>query len=232
MTVTAWMPPVLQSGLARGPSPTETLAAFGVAWSLTTILTGPLQMLHHAPLVYVSQINDPLMPKVRRFCLGVGLVVCLAMLGVAWTPLGPWLVGSVLSIPPDIVPAALNTLAALSFFPLIASWRESYWGVLMRQRRTSIIGVARLANLILVFVVVLLAFGPLKGVLVLHPAVVGALIFTLGEAMEAIAVWRQAIQQPGISSPGRLLAQHSPAKRGRDKSGPPPSAQGAARHRR
>lgn len=196
MTVTACLPPVIQSGLARGISPTETLAAFGVAWSVTTLLTGPLQMLHHAPLTYLKGMNDPLMRKVRRFCLGVGMAISASILAVAWTAIGPWLFGAVLGIPVGVIPIALQTCAALAFFPIIASWRESYWGVLMKEQRTSVIGIAKVANLTTVFVAVLLLFGPLQGTLPLHPSVVGAFAFNLGESVEAITVWRHAHDKP------------------------------------
>lgn len=197
MAITAWMPPVIQGGLARGPSPTETLAAFGVAWGLKTILTGPLQMLHQAPLVFVSGLDDPRLIKVRRFCLGIGVIMTAAMLAVSYTAIGPWLVGSLLGIPPSVTPIALQTCAALATFPIIATWRESYWGVLMREKRTGIIGTAKVANLGAVFAAVILVFGPLQGLLVvIHPSVAGALIFALGEALEAIVVWRHAHRPP------------------------------------
>ncbi len=196
MAISAWMPPVVQGGLARGPSPTETLAAFGVALGLKTILTGPLQMLHQAPLVFVSGLDDPRLVTVRRFCLSVGVVMTVALLAVSYTAIGPWLVGSLLGIPPSITPIVLQTNAAFATFPIIATWRESYWGVLMREKRTGIIGSAKAANLGAVFATVVLLFGPLQSFLIIHPSVAGALIFTLGEAIEAIVVWRHAQRRP------------------------------------
>lgn len=195
MSVTAGLMPVLQAGLARGPAPTETLAAFGVAWSLRTVLAGPLQMLHHVPLAYVTGLADPRLRTVRRFCYAVGAAVSATLLGLAWTPAGPWLVGTVLGIPPSLVPLVLATCAAFALFPLITAWRESYWGVLMREQRTAIIGAAKVANLIAVVLAVALLFGPLRDLLPVPGAVAGALAVTCGELVESLLVWRRAVHR-------------------------------------
>lgn len=124
------------------------------------------------------------------------MAMSASILTVSWTPVGPWLFGTVLGIPPGVVPIALRTCAALALFPVIASWRESYWGVLMKEQRTSVIGMAKVANLTTVFTVVLLLFGPLQGAVPFYPSVIGALAFTLGESVEAITVWWHAHYRP------------------------------------
>lgn len=196
MSITALIPPVIQAGIARSFSPIEALAAFGVAFSIRTVLSGPLQVLHHSALVYVQGLNDPRFVTVRRFCLAVGGALSTAFLIVSFTKAGPWLVGTVLGVQEDLQKVVLDTCAVFSFFPIIAAWREAYWGVLLSERRTAMIGGAKVANLTTVVAAAALGFGPLQNSVSIHSAVIGAFAFTLGEAVEAIVVRYHAAQKP------------------------------------
>ncbi len=207
MSLMAWIQPMIQSGLARSISPTRSLAAYGVAWGVVLVITGPISLLHQCSLVYTQGTDDPNWPRVKRFSLIVGAVVAALTFAVAVTPVGYWLLHRVIAAPAPIAQAALPTLAAFSLFPLIRAWRETYWGVLMHQRSTSMIGGAKVANLLAVGGVLLLAFGPIQAGLLVPPAVVAALAYTLGEGIESIVIWRYAVDR--TTQPRKLAAKCS-----------------------
>lgn len=186
MTLSAALQPVIQGGLARAEAPTQTLAAYGVAWGLVVILSGPLRSLHQAALVFTSDFADPNWPKVRRFCLAVGVATSSALLGLTATPLGAWLLGTLMAVPESIVDLTASTLSAFALYPLVQAVREGYWGVMMRRRSTGMIAAAKIGNLLAVLAAVLLGLGPLKPDL--PPPVLGAVAFTVGEGIETAII--------------------------------------------
>ena len=190
MMLTAALQPVIQGGLARSGSPTQALAAYGVAWGLVVVLTGPLRSLHQAALVFAGDFTDPAWPKVRRFCVAVGAATSAAILGIAATPLGRWVLSDLMAVPPSIRELTAATLAAFGLYPLVQAVREGYWGVMMRRRSTAMIAAAKTGNLLAAWAFVALAFGPLRQVAA--PPVLGAVAFTLGEAIETAIIYARA----------------------------------------
>lgn len=206
VALSAWLQPLVQGGLARGSAPTASLAAFGVAWGLTYLIIGPVTMLHQCTLLYTDGREDPNWRRVMRFCLGVGAVAGGAVLLVALTAPGHDLLRRAIGVPEPVVRLVLPTMVAFASWPVVRAWREAYWGLLMRERRTSIIGVAKVANLVAVALALLLALGPLRLSVVVPPPAVGALAYAFGELVESLVIWRYATgrasaPRPAIISP-------------------------------
>lgn len=210
MSLAAWMHPVIQSGLARGDSAVRSLAAYGVALGLTVVVGGPISMLHQTAMVYAGGLDDPNWRRVKRFCLAVGGAISVITLVITLSPLGQWIMGTVMGVPAGVGTTAIQTWIAFAPHPLISSWREAYWGILMRQRRTSLIGLAKTANFAAVFGAVLALFGPLQTMLPFEPAVMGALAFVTGEAVESVVVWYHATRRHG-HAPGPTAGTPSSA---------------------
>ncbi len=179
--------PIIQSGIARAPGPaTTTLAAYGVAWGIVTLIRSPLRMLNQCILVYVDGMNDPRWPTVKKFSLLVGILISIIMLVIGLTPLGAWLLTTVMAVSTPIAELAQQVIAAFWLFPLIKAWRESFWGILMEKNTTGIISWAKGANVIAVISV--MAAGALLN-FPLSTAVIGALAFTCGEGIESLIIW-------------------------------------------
>lgn len=192
ITLTFWLQPIIQSGLARSISPTRSLAAYGVAWGLVQIVTGPVQFLHQASLVHTTGVDDQNWQTVKRFCLLFGGIGAIVLFGLAVSPAGYWVVHRVMAVPASVAEVAVVTLGAFSLFPLIRSWREAYWGILMHQRTTAMIGAAKAANLLTVVVGLILAFAVFEAGVVVLPTVIGAVAYTLGEGVESVLIWYYA----------------------------------------
>ncbi|MFW6006565.1 MAG: hypothetical protein ACOC4G_01410 [Bacillota bacterium] len=180
MLLTRVIEPIIQSGIARGSTPTQSLAAFGVAWTLVFLFTGPLRVLNQGTLVYVNKIHDHNWNHIIKFCFVFGVIIFFLILAVALTPPGFWLINSILAISEPVTVLARQTLIVFSLLPVIISLREAYWGILMNQNKTNIIGFAKIINIL---VVVTFLFSGIF-LLDLNTAIIGAISFIIGEIFE------------------------------------------------
>lgn len=193
--LTKVLQPIIQSGIARGQSPTKSLAAYGVAWTLVFLFSGSLRMLNQLSMVYTEKVNDANWYKVKRFSIMVGVVISIVMIISALTPIGYFLLHRVIAVSDVVTKLAQQTMLAFSIYPIIRAFRESYWGVLMKQRTTKVIARAKTANLIIVSLVIFIALGLFSLSTSIPAAVVGAIAFTLGELLETIVIWRSTIKE-------------------------------------
>lgn len=193
MLLTKALQPIIQSGVARGQSPTISLAAYGVAWTTVFLFSGSLRMLNQLSMVYTDKVNDKNWTKVKRFSIMAGILISIIMVIVALTPAGYFLLHRIIAVSKEVTDLAQQTILAFSIYPLIRAFRESYWGVLMKQRTTKVIASAKTANLIVVSLVVFIALGLLSLSTTIPAAVVGAIAFTLGELVETIVIWRSTL---------------------------------------
>ncbi|MCL7455022.1 MAG: hypothetical protein M8467_18455 [Anaerolineae bacterium] len=133
-------PSIINIGLGRTANAELALAAYGVAFSLALLVEAPILMLLDTS---VARSNDrDAFVLIRRFSLGLGLVVTAIGLVVSLTPLYDLLVIDLMNIPADVAARAEPTLQILSFWSLPIAWRRAHQGVLIRNGRTAVITVA------------------------------------------------------------------------------------------
>ncbi len=186
MSLTAFAEPAVQSGLARSALATQSLAVYGVAWSLVMLLNSPLRPLHQLSLVYTRGTDDPNWNLVKMFSLISGLVISLLTIILALTPIGFWLLNTVIAVSQEITLLVMKVLLVFSAYPIIRSLRETYWGLMMGWRNTFFIAISKLVNIGLVVVVLIISLTIVN----LHPAVIGALAFITGEIVESLLIWQ------------------------------------------
>ncbi|MFW6271326.1 MAG: hypothetical protein ACOC4G_14810 [Bacillota bacterium] len=173
--------PIIQSGIARGDSPTRSLAAFGVAWTILFLVAGPLMHLNQGSLVYVKKVGDKNWKKFFRFSYVFSILTAFVIGLFAITPIGYWVINAVLAVSRPVTILAQKTLMVLIFYPLIAVIREVYWGILMNQKKTNQIGIAKTINIIVVSISLIVGIFTLQ----IDAAIIGAAAFLLGEGFEA-----------------------------------------------
>ncbi len=187
----SFLQPLVQSGIARSQvDPTQALAAFGVAYGLMVIVVGPLRNLHQCSLVYVEGGDHLRWQKVKRFCFISGLLLTISMFIISFSPLGFLIMHYIIGVSEQVASLGQTVLIAFSLLPLIRAIREAYWGLLMEQQTTKLIGFGKAANLLAVFVTLLVTLWPLAPVISLSPAVLGALAFTAGQGVETVIIWK------------------------------------------
>ncbi|MFW5985230.1 MAG: hypothetical protein ACOCQ1_03020, partial [Halanaerobiaceae bacterium] len=189
MLLNSTLNPIIQSGIARSPvDSTHALAAYGVAFGIMRIISSPIGYLHNCSLVYVKQGETQKWDKVRRFSLLTGIVTSLVMLIIGLSPLGFWLLNTVIGVSSSLAQTGRWVFLAFSFFPFIQALRESYWGLLMHERETKSIGTAKAFNALTVFLVLFSAIFFLPEWLLSSPAVLGAVAYTIGQIVETVLV--------------------------------------------
>jgi hypothetical protein len=150
-------------------------------------------MLHQLSLVYTDRIGDPNWGKIKVFSIVAGLIVSVVMITVALTPIGYFILHRIIAVSKQVADLAQQTILAFSLYPLIRAFREAYWGILMRQRSTSLIAGAKIANLIIVSTTVLISLSIFSLSATIPAAVIGAIAFTLGELIETIYIWYKVV---------------------------------------
>ena len=81
----------LNGGMARMPRATETLAAFGLAFGIASLLSGILTQARQLSLVLVEHQQG--YRTVFRFGIIAGIALSAVLALCALTPLGEWLIG-------------------------------------------------------------------------------------------------------------------------------------------
>ncbi len=198
MFVTKALQPIIQSGIARGQSPTMSLAAYGVAWTLVFLFSGSLRMLNQLSMVYTNKVHDENWSKVKIFSVMYGAVISIFMIIVALTPVGHFILTKIIAVSEEVANLAQRTILAFSIYPVIRAFRESYWGVLMKQRTTKVIASAKTANLIILSAIIFISLGIFSLSTSVSAAVVGAIAFTIGELVESFIIWRSTIKNEDL----------------------------------
>jgi hypothetical protein len=133
-------PSIINIGLGRTANAELALAAYGVAFSLALLVEAPILMLLDASVARSNEREAFVL--IRRFSLGLGLVVTAVGLVVSLTPLYDLLVIDLMNIPVDVAGRARPTLQILSFWSLPIAWRRAHQGVLIRNGQTAVITAA------------------------------------------------------------------------------------------
>ena len=150
---------VLNGGMARVPRPTETLAAFALAWGIADFLASPLSPARQISLVLAEDMRSFGQTLLFVLACGGGLAVVVGALAV--TPLGTWVIASLHSAPEPLEKVVRFALLWLIPYPVIEGLRRLLSGLLFRIRRTQVVSAATLVGIgVSVAAVVLLLPAP------------------------------------------------------------------------
>ena len=136
---------VINGGIARVPRPTETLAAYGIAWGLTSFLTGTVSQTRQMSMVLVR--DRATFHTVFRCVAGFGGVHFLILSCLAFTPVGLWVIDELHAADPVLGGTVRRALGLLLPIPLIVGITRFLSGLLLRVRRTDIVSYAMMAGI-------------------------------------------------------------------------------------
>ena len=136
---------VLNGGMARMPSATTTLASFGLAWGIVLFLASTLTQTRQLGLVLVHGRSD--FKKVQLFVIVLGLLLTGAVVSLAITPLGTWVIEDLHGVDRSLGEIVRRALLWLMPIPVLSGLLRFYSGVLIRARRTDIVSYATLTNI-------------------------------------------------------------------------------------
>ena len=126
----------LNGGMARMPRATETLAAFGLAFGIASLLSGILTQARQLSLVLVEHQQG--YRTVFRFGIIAGIALSAVLALCALTPLGGWLIGDLHGIDPALTDVVLLAFLWLIPYPFLRGLTRIYIGTLLRIRRSEI----------------------------------------------------------------------------------------------
>lgn len=136
---------VINGGIARVPRPTETLAAYGIAWGLTSFLAGTVSQTRQMSMVLVR--NRATFHTVFRCVAGFGGVHLFLLACLAFTPVGLWVIDDLHAVDPTLGSVVRRALGYLLPLPLLVGITRFLSGLLLRVRRTDIISYAMMAGI-------------------------------------------------------------------------------------
>jgi len=156
MVVAGMMPQFLAGGIARGLRPTQTLAAYALAWGMADFLASPMSQVRQLALVLVSSRRQAL--QVLRFVLSCGMLLAAILGLLALSSAGRYIVEDLHETSADLGRVVRLALLLLIPYPLLEALQSWMSGLLMRVRRTEVVSVGMLvgigASLLTVFVAV------------------------------------------------------------------------------
>ncbi len=173
--------PYLAAIIARLPSPTVNLAAFGVTFAVAVIIESPVIMLMGASTALVE--DRPSYQALRRFAYGLSAALTLAQLVVLAPPVFDLLARDLLVLPDDVARLTRDGLALLLPWSPAIGYRRFRQGLLIRHNLTRRVAYGTVIRLAVMSITALLVyqFTPLAG------AHVGAVALSAGVIAEAFA---------------------------------------------
>ncbi|ABR46918.1 hypothetical protein Amet_0693 [Alkaliphilus metalliredigens QYMF] len=175
--------PIIDGGLARTVAPEVAISSFAVAWGLGIIISGTLMMFHQVPLNFIkSEGHRGQIRSVKRFAVYVAMVLSIVIGIIAFTPLGVYITHELIGATEEITFLAVDALKIMTLLPLVMTARQYYWGILMRQKRTKIIGKGKIVNVISLTTAVII------GALInpVNPAIIGMIGMVAAEFLESL----------------------------------------------
>jgi len=123
------------AGIARLPSPENSLAAFGVVLSIAILIEGPVIMLIQAANALVVDFRSFRMTYWFTISLSLGLTAVHGI--IAFTPLFDVVFRDVIGLPPAIAELARPAFALMLPWTPAIGWRRYFQGVLINHGKTS-----------------------------------------------------------------------------------------------
>ncbi len=138
--------PLLNFGLTRTADPELSLATYQVAQNLVWIFMGFIENnLRQVTLIYGGSQDRVAYLRKFRTIISLSLSGLLAIL--AFTPLGTWMLENLIGVTPALAAASKPVMMILILAPVLIASNEFYMGLLMGLRNTKILSVAKMVNM-------------------------------------------------------------------------------------
>lgn len=145
LVVSGITPQALNGGIARGIHPTQTLAAFALAWGLADFLASPMAQVRQLALVLAEDRRSA--RQVLAFTLWCGAVLAAGVALLALTPVGRYVVEVLHDTGPELGSQVRFALLWLVPYPLLEGVERLLSGFLLRVRRTDVVSLASLVGI-------------------------------------------------------------------------------------
>ena len=127
------------------PGPPKPLPPYGIAWGLTSFLSGTVSQTRQMSMVLVR--DRATFHTVFRCVAGFGGVHFLILVCLAFTPVGLWVIDELHAVDPVLGGTVRRALGLLLPIPLIVGITRFLSGLLLRIRRTDLVSYAMMAGI-------------------------------------------------------------------------------------
>lgn len=195
--------PLITAGIAAAPAAELSLAAWPVAFSLSSIFWGPTMALRQVTIALADDSES--WHKVSRFVLAAGLVLTAGLGLVGFTPLLGVVLEGLFALSAPLAAIAAPATRLLILLPLAYTFHALFTGLLVKRARTSTVRTAKALNLGVVGLTLFLGlrYGGPSG------AVLGSVACAAGALFEAIWLYarsRSTARSIADSSTDQLVA--------------------------
>ncbi len=192
MSITAQ--PIVSTGLARAPFPTESLASWPTVWGLTMIICGFCQPVQETTIALVE--NHRSLGAVRRFGLLIGIGASALLALIALTPLADFYFGRMIGLSPRLLPFAHSAVWLMMDYPLLMAVEAMLRGVLVKQGRTKDVRLAMGVYLVVLGAALVIGItagwgtGVQVAAVALHLAILSEIALLAWQAMTVVRTLR------------------------------------------
>ena len=174
--VAAGADPLIFAIIMRLDHPTLVMGAlYSYMMPILMVVSAPTFGLNTVGNVFGKNLHN--LGMIRRFALWIGLGGSSLMGIISFTPLGGWLLHSVMDVPDSEFAMAIHALQVCSVYPILCAFCCMYQGVLVRGGKAMMVFYGRLVRM--VSALLFLLFGLETGVM---PEIVlgaGSVVFSL-----------------------------------------------------
>jgi len=177
--------PLITAGIAGAPLAELSLAAFPVAFSLTSLFWGPTMALRQVTVALTK--DGETWHRVSRFVLAAGLGLTVLLCFISFTPLLDLVLTRFFGLSETVAAFAAPATRVMVLMPPAYTLHALFTGLLVKKARTSTVRTAKILDLGVVALTLYLGlgYGGLRG------SVLGAVAMTSGALVEAIWLyWR------------------------------------------
>lgn len=146
--------PAINAAVGSTPHAEPALATLTIVYILFFIFLGPLQVLHQVVVVFPGEQKRTL-----RFAFGAGLIASLLLLLLGSTELGVALLVSAFEVPAALQGPLAASVRVMAAWPLIFALGDYLQGMLLVDRNTRPVGIAKFAGVIVSVGLVKLLIG-------------------------------------------------------------------------
>jgi hypothetical protein len=191
MAVQGLSRPLINLFVTRGAGGAEALAVLTVVYPLGNLPYSWLNEMRALPTAFKDEKDS--LRHVRRFALGCGVMVFVLMVGLYWTPVRDYILGTVIGVEARLATQARVPLMLFAFFPLAVMARAYMHGLGLLEHRTRALAPSGPARVTAILVALLLLSsaqvqGATRGVAAL---LAGFVIETLTAWLGVRGPWRR-----------------------------------------
>jgi hypothetical protein len=146
--------PLVHATLARSISPEQAITSFSIAWGVCALFLTPLSMFKQVPLLYYNKNDEQSVKSTVATTLLLGTTLTGILFFISMTPIGHYILTDLIAIDKTIADATLRIIKAGAILPFIATVRESFYGILMKEYKTRVMGSTKILNIAILTVAI------------------------------------------------------------------------------